>query len=145
MSLSSLSIDQVLDIWSELSDIWFTRIDEEDPEYTFQFYAHRVVPSNPTIQQCFAANGPHVESWIEDTIDPDCYKEIILSGWGGLAELLEKFELRHSKSGYECQIFINGRRAGKWMGAEMLEVWRCKLSIVYEILEVEEAWSSGGD
>lgn len=137
MSLASLSINQAIDIWSELSDIWFTRIDEEDPEYSFQFYAYRVVPHNPTIQQCFAANGPDVKSWIEDTLDPDYCKNIIFSGWGGLGELLKKFMERHSNSDYECRIYINGRYAGDWMGKEMLEVWRCELSMVYCPLDDE--------
>lgn len=135
MSMSSLSVNQVLDLWTELTLIWLQSVDEDDPSFEFQLYAYRILDSNPTRDRAFEKLGPNVYSW-SDLLNYKEIKDDILSAWAGARELFQRFERKFSDDEQSCEIYINGRRVGDWMDSEMLEVWRCTLEIRYVPLSV---------
>ncbi len=127
MSLFSMSVPQVLDLWSELEQAYHGT--NRYRQNAAEIWAHNLMPNSPTYHERFAsvAQSDAFKSEIE-TVES--------SAMSALYELLTRFARNRN-----ADILINGRPLGKWLKKQRRMV-RWEVQVVPREADLREALQS---
>lgn len=110
--MQNISMNQALDIWSDLWQAYFGK--NGFGSDTAEIYAYRLMPYTPAVHNfCY-----ETESYLSRK------KEVCEQAQNSLVALLKKFAAEN-----DCMIEVNGKTVDDWAGSEMFD-HRCHVKIM---------------